>query len=86
MDFTPLPRPHAPWKDNSMNFVLGLPKTSRGLDSILVVINRFSKRVHFISCGRTDDVAKLVFCGIVRLYGLPTSIVSYRDVKFMSYF
>ena len=69
--------------------MLGLPKTARNYDFILIVVDCFSNIAHFLPCSKTSDASRIVtiyFDEVVRLHRLLKIIVSDRDVKFTSYF
>jgi transposase InsO family protein len=84
----PLPIPQGAWQDLSMDFIEGLPK-SKGFNVILVIVDRFTKYAHFVPIRHpftTRTIAKSVFDNVVKLHGLPKTIVSDRDKVFTSSF
>jgi hypothetical protein len=69
-----------------MDFITGLPKT-QGKDCIFIVVDRLMNFSHFFSIAidfSVTQVAELFFREIFRLHGLPKTIVSDRDSRFMS--
>ena len=70
-----------------MEFIIGLLKTMRQHDSIMIVVDRFIRVAHFILVESTflaSDVAHVFIKYVVTLHGIPKKIVSDRDVKFTS--
>ena len=84
----PLPIPTGIWTDIALDFVEALPCVG-GKSIILTVVDRFSKYCHFIPLAHpysAESVAQAFFHDIVRLHGVPQSMVSYRDPVFTSTF
>uniref|UniRef100_A0A8C5QDJ5 Gypsy retrotransposon integrase-like protein 1 n=1 Tax=Leptobrachium leishanense TaxID=445787 RepID=A0A8C5QDJ5_9ANUR len=82
----PLPTASTPWSDLSMEFIVDLPP-SQGNTAIMVVVDRFSKMAHFLpipGLPTASETASLFLKEIVRLHGVPSSIVSDRGVQFTS--
>ena len=72
-----------------MDFVVGLPRTLKRHDAIWVIVDRLTKTAHFLSIWQDDSLDKLAMMyvnEIVRLHGVPISIVSDRDLRFISRF
>ena len=85
----PLPVPEWKWDSVGMDFVTGLPRTSKGKDAIWVVIDRLTKVEHFLPVKtkiRTGHLAELYISRIVCLHGVPKTIISDRGSLFTSQF
>jgi hypothetical protein len=82
-----LPIPTWKWKDISMDFIVGLPRTAKGFDSIWVIVDRLTKIAHFLPV-KTDHpivvYAQLYIARILSLHGVPKTIVSDRGPQFIS--
>jgi hypothetical protein len=76
----PLKIPEWKWEEIGMDFITGLPRTSKGYDSIWVIVDGLTKVVHFIPVKTTykGSLAELYMARIVSLHGVPKKIVSDR--------
>ena len=89
--FTPNIPPKTRWSEVSLDFITKLPLTLNGLyDSILVIMDATSKRVHLVPMMEkgfgAKESAEVFFREIFRLHGLPDVILSDRDPRFTSAF
>jgi hypothetical protein len=74
-----LPISEGKWEDISMDFIVGLPKTSKGYDSVSVIVDRFTKVAHFLPVKTlypTKTYAELYIARIMSLHGVPKTIES----------
>jgi hypothetical protein len=84
----PLEVPHSVWADIVLNFIEGFPRVG-GKSIVFTIVDRFSKYGHFITLGHpytAVTMARAFFDTIMRLHGIPCSIVSDRDPVFTSKF
>ena len=77
------------WKHVTMDFVTHLPRTPQGHDAVWVKVDRLTKSAHFLVVRTTFTLER--FCQwyireIVRLHGVPVSIVLDRDPRFTMHF
>ena len=72
-----------------MDYMSGLPSTKRGNDCVFVVVDRFSKMAIMVACKKsitTEATAKLFFERVWVHFGIPQTIVSDRDSRFLNTF
>ncbi|GKU99825.1 hypothetical protein SLEP1_g12612 [Rubroshorea leprosula] len=77
------------WDAISMDFIMGSPKTRRQFDAIWMIVDRLTKSAHFLAVKQKDPLdklAKFYVQEIVRLHGVPVSIVSDKDPRFNARF
>ena len=77
------------WEHVTTDFVTHLPWTHRWHDAVWVVVDRLTKLAHFLTVWMTftlEEFCRLYICEIVWLQGVPVSIVSNRDPRFMAHF
>jgi hypothetical protein len=87
--YTPLSVPSCPWESVSVDFVGGLPMSRKGHDYLYVVVDRFSKMCILMPCKKqitAEMTVHLFFQNVWVHFGLPTSIISDQDSRFLGKF
>ena len=85
----PLSIPEWKWEDISMDFIVGLPRTQKGYDSIWVIVDRLTKSAHFLpvkTIYRIKKYAELYMDHILCLHGVPKTIISDHGTQFVARF
>ena len=85
----PLPIPSRPWQQVSMDLITALPKSRTGNDAIVVFVDKLTKMVHYVATTTNvtaPQLATLFMREVVRLHGVPESILSDRDPRFTAKF
>jgi hypothetical protein len=85
----PLPIPEWKWEVVTMDFIIGLPRTSEQHDAIMVVVENLTKAAHFIpmkTTHKTTNVVDIYMREVSCLHGIPKTIVFDRDPNFTSKF
>lgn len=87
--YMPLQIPTRNWESVSMDLITDLPTTPRGMDSVIVFVDRLSKMVHIAPCTKTltaTELASIYLREVARLHGFQKSFIMDRDTKFTSQF
>ena len=72
-----------------MDFVSGLVRIQRDHDAIWVIVDRLTKSTHFLPISMKyslEKLTKLYLDEIITLHGIPVSIISDQDTRFISRF
>jgi hypothetical protein len=85
----PLSIPEKKWEVITMDFITGLPRMNKQHNSIMVVFDKLTKDAHFVPVKTTHtktNTAEIFMKEIVRLHGIPRTIISDKDAEFNSNF
>ena len=85
----PILAPDRPWKQVTLDLVKDLPRTTNGLDAILVFVDRFTKMVHYVPTTKqltAEGTAHIFKEHVFKYHGLPEVIIGDRDWRWKSHF